>query len=129
MASGHKKYAQPYCSKYVTTNTVDPIRSDEPPFIRNFPRFLYQLYERQTAFSLTFLNTFKTRKSKSASRKSMSTTKSPRQKTQTQTQQQQQPGFKTIGQANKSNSTKSPTASMPAIPSDFEHIFHYSEAS
>lgn len=122
--TGNKKYVQPYSSRYVTSNTVDPIRADEPPYIRNFPRFLYQIYEKQTAFSLTIMGTFKqanVRKSKSASRKSVST-RSPNVRGQ-----QDQSGFRTMGQSERT--TKSPQNAVAAVPSDFEHIFHYSEAN
>lgn len=147
-----RRYEQPYSSRHVIADTRDSIRSEDPSYIRNFPRFLHILYRKQTPFNSTILATTR-HATKSINRKS-SSAKSPdirrpatpteasntaslrqqqqqqgqislTQANQTSAQQQQQPpqqpGFKTLGQANKS-----PTQ-MSAMPSDFEHIFHYSE--
>ena len=129
--SGSKKYEQPYSSRHVTENTADSIRADEPVFIRNFPRFLYALYKKQTPFTINLLTHIRSLRSdnKSSSRKSVSTN-SPREATDTPASptvkqaQPQQPNFKTLGAGAGNADNPSPMSSMP---SDFEHIFHYSE--
>lgn len=126
MASNGKKYVQPYSSRHVVSNTHDSIRTDESSYIRNFPRLLHLLYRKQTPFHPAVLNTIKLLSEKpvirkSASAKTLERTKTP--SSQKTPHQQHQAGFKTIGKA----TTKSPTQQMSSIPSDFEHIFHYSE--
>lgn len=130
-----KRYEQPYSSRNVTQNTVDPIRRDEPSYIRNFVRFLHSVFIKQTPFDLRLLAhirtpTFEKNETKSASRKSVGSkspdnvNSAPNAAKQPTRQQPQQTSFRTLGQ----NATKSPSP-MSSMPSDFEHIFHYSETS
>lgn len=146
-----KNYQQPYSSRHVLNDTRDPIRSEDLAYIKNFPHFLHLLYSRQTPFDRTILITSR-QMAKSSGRsdgKNKSPARSPqprrpqspapppatRDKSATvsdtvtdkslQTQQQekqQSAGFKTLGAK-----AKSPTVAMSKVPSDFEHIFHYSE--
>lgn len=143
MAPAAKKYQQPYSSRHVQQNTRDSIRSQEPPYIKNFPRFLHIIYNRQTPYNSAILaatrgavkSAGKSRGSRSPSGNGQdSRRRSPSEKsitTRNQQQQEQQPaqqdpqqssGFKTLGAK-----AKSPTAAISTMPSDFEHIFHYSE--
>lgn len=161
-----RKYEQPYSSKHVIRDTVDGIRSQEPAYIKNFPRILHQLFRKQTPLSSTILMTLyqpvatdagnsssgkspltnrvqatstqskKFKSNTTSSRKSIRS-KSPNQSSKQQQKQQSQPqneipqasqqqkqptGFQTLG----GKTTKSQTQ-MSSVPSDFEHIFHYSE--
>lgn len=134
--AGNKKYEQPYSSRHVIHNSYDSIRADEPAYIKNFPRFLHTLHKKQTPFSLNLLayinplsEHLKHERLRSSSSKKSVTAESPVEqissaKSPTSAAKQakkQRTGFKTMGQTTK----KSPTVS--SMPSDFEHIFHYSE--
>lgn len=120
--TNHKRYEQPYSSKHVIHDTTDSIRADEPAYIKNFPRFLVNVYKKQTPFNTDILANIRpiinTTEPKSASRKSLATQSpertivSPPLPAAT---------FKTLAPA-----TKSPSP-LSTMPSDFEHIFHYSE--
>lgn len=138
-----KKYEQPYCSKHVVHNTKDAVRQNDPVFIRNFPRMLHLLYRKQTPFNSTVLNAMRQLgESRSASRKSTSrgSPTSPKtsneaagsnQKTTHLHQQQQYshpPNFKTLAPKSAKSPTPTTNQQISAMPSDFEHIFHYSEA-
>lgn len=134
---GNKKYEQPYSSRHVIHNSYDSIRAYEPAYIKNFPRFLHTLYKKQTPFSSNLLANVRplseqlTRQEplqRSTSKKSVTADNSPQRVSSATTSPtsamklaKKQTGFKTI-----TRSTKSPAA-MSAMPSDFEHIFHYSE--
>lgn len=122
-----RRYQQPYSSKHVVTNVTDPVRSEESAYIKVFPRLLGILYRKQTPY-----NPVASTEKKDSSRKSVTTTSIRKDAPTQQAQQQQQPtplppppppvGFKTIGNV----AAKSP-GPMSSMPSDFEHIFHYSE--
>lgn len=116
-----KKYEQPYSSRCVTRNVEDSIRVDEAPYIKNFPYFLHLVYEKQTPFKLELLPYIGSRnRPPSNSKRSQSGKVSPAK------QASQPNSFRTMGQ--EVLNEKSPTSPMPTVPSDFEHIFHYSEA-
>lgn len=130
-----KKYPQPYNSKHVINSTSDLIRNDEPLYIKKFPKFLSTLYRKQVQFTPQASGSNRpspvavTTEDRSSSRKSLVV--SPTNTISSSANQQQQTGFKTLGQIAATNrniqiTTKSPTQ-MSAMPSDFEHIFHYSE--
>lgn len=117
-------YEQPYSPRHVIDNTVDPLRADNALYIRRFPRFLYNLYRKQTPFNPRMikrkLKLRTTPREKSPSVKA-SVSKSP----EMTVSDSQPPPFKTYA---TSSSAKSPApGDMAAVPSDFEHIFHYSE--
>lgn len=130
MASSRRRYEQPYRSKHVIHGTADSLRVEEPAYIKNFTRFVHALYKKQTPFHITVLDFIRPPISldyRSVNRKQASTsperaTRSPQVTPQQQRPDQQQAGFKTLG----AKATKSP-APLSAMPSDFEHIFHYSE--
>lgn len=138
-----KKYPQPYSSSHVINNSSDGlIRADEPLYVRKFPKFLSKLYSKQVVFHPNNLPTVRIAASptaqvtlaiddRSSSRKSLDI-RSPARTTSASSQQTR---FKTLGKSadvgakiiqSGSPATKSPTH-MSALPSDFEHIFHYSE--
>lgn len=142
---GSRRYEQPYSSRHVLNDTTDSIRAQEPAYIKNFPRFLHLLYRKQTPFNSIIMATIQqattSRTKKSSSNRSPAHTraaspikeasntaslrKSLQQKSPKKSesnQQTQHVGFQTLGQRAK----KSPTQ-MSSVPSDFEHIFHYSE--
>lgn len=132
-SQGSKRYEQPYSSRHVIHNTTDSIRADEPTYIRSFPRFLNSIFKKQTPFTLVILAhirtpnaTFyhETRPTIGLAKKSV-TPRSP--DTPTLANKQIQQGFKTIGSVAHKSPTP-PPAQMTAVPSDFEHIYHYSEA-
>lgn len=106
----NKRYAQPYGNKHIITDSTDTIREEDPPYIKNFPRFLHLLYRKQTPFSSDLLPHVKIQTERSRSR----SFKSEKQ------------GFRTITQNKDNNESRSP-APLSTVPSDFEHIFHYSE--
>lgn len=117
------KYAQPYSSRHVINNTKDFIRSEEPNYIRQFPRLLYALYKKQTPYAPAGANTNTSTRSPheaSTNKSTGSRTPSPVGANQQQAANQQ---FQTLGP----NAGKSPSNNMSTMPSDFEHIFHYSE--
>lgn len=88
-----RRYEQPYRSRHIINGTIDPLREDLPAYIKNFVRFLHNIYMKQTPFKVE------------------------------RNLDRQQSGFKTI-----SNRTpKSPVATISAVPSDFEHIYHNSD--
>lgn len=131
MASSRRRYEQPYRSKHVIYGTADSLRVEEPAYIKNFTRFVHALYKKQTPFHITILDYIRppiSLDSRSVNKKQVSI--SPERVTrctqasaqQRPDQQQQQAGFKTLG----AKATKSP-APLSSMPSDFEHIFHYSE--
>lgn len=132
LTQSNKKYPQPYSSRHVISNTSDSVRADEPVYIRKFPRFLTALYNKQTPYNQNIVPSIRVAPSPedeyTSSKKSL-TSKSP-----IRASSAQQRSFKTLGQTSVSGKTsqnnmitiKSPTQ-ISAIPSDFEHIFHYSE--
>lgn len=135
MAFSGRRYEQPYRSKHVIYGTPDSLRAEEPTYIKNFSRFVHALYRKQTPFNPIILEHILPANSidfKSTSRKTVSVsperarTESPQRPSRQRLDQhhQQKPGFKTLGP----KATKSP-APMSAMPSDFEHIFHYSDTS
>lgn len=126
MSQGSKRYEQPYSSRHVINKTTDSIRSEEPAYIKNFPKFVNLVYRRQPPFSVTQMNyirqqntnsTHETKHSNTLTRKSIGN-RSP------DVSPSRQQGFKTMGPT----AHKSPTTQITAVPSDFEHIYHYSEA-
>lgn len=133
--TGNKKYEQPYSSRHVIHNSYDSIRADEPAYIKNFPRFLHTLYKKQTPFSPNLLANMRPLSEhlrneplRSTSKKSItadgpeeriSSAKSPVSAVK---HTKRQTGLKTMTRTAKNSPT--PISSMP---SDFEHIFHYSE--
>lgn len=131
----NKKYTQPYNSSHVIKNTQDPIRSDEPAYIKNFPRFLNMLYKKQTPFHIDLLVHYRPVQDKPTpitTRLDKNVEKTLQSIRQTAIKSQQKQGFKTLIQ-NQQEQQEQPEASvkntnqLTALPSDFEHIFHYSE--
>lgn len=148
----NKKYEQPYRSQHVMHNTRDSLRSEEPSYVKEFPHTLHLLYKKQTPYTprrillgqvrspisktiRTSAGQEVTRALKSpqasTSRKSDEKAKSPAQTNRPLTPSankestaNQPLSFKTMGTITAS---KSPTQVSASIPSDFEHIFHYSE--
>jgi len=120
-----RKYDQPYSSRHVINNTCDSARNEEPIYIRHFPRFLHALYRRQTPvnsnLTLNPRSPSPLYEQKSKSRRSLASQSPDRASTPGRVVQQQG-NFKTLGQG----TTKSPSP-ISTVPSDFEHIFHYSE--
>jgi len=140
--SGQKRYKQPYSSQHVQSNTTDPIRAYDPVYIRDFPKYLYKLYKSQTAFLKNQRSKAKQRNvvsaptspsaENSASNNSLSQQNERTEKTSTRSmsvspepKNMTTQGFKTIGKTTKSPNAMA--AGLSALPSDFEHIFHYSE--
>lgn len=130
-----RKYPQPYSSRHVIDNTADTNRKDEPAYMRNFSRFVHAIYSRQTPFSIGLLAhikaSFSSRNTRSSSRKSISAKSADERTSSGQTNAstkprspQDQAGFRTLGQ----DAGRSPTP-LSTVPSDFEHIYHYSETS
>lgn len=152
----NKRYEQPYRSQHVLHNTKDSLRAEEPSYVKEFPHTLHSLYKKQVPFNprktllpksparipkairASMAQTIKGPKTPSysaqpsVSRKSADNTKSPSTNTNTNTntitnkesQYVQPSNFKTVGTA----PSKSPSTPLSvSMPSDFEHIFHYSE--
>lgn len=138
-----RRYEQPYSSKHVLHDTTDTIRAQEPAYIKNFPRFVHQLYKKQTPFnSIVLANLQAVSRNKTNSSRGQVASRSVainreasnnvaggrsqahKSARQADPAHQAQPaGFQTLGQ----KTTKSPQQQMSSVPSDFEHIFHYSE--
>lgn len=151
-----KKYEQPYRSQHVLHNTKDSLRSEEPSYVKEFPQSLHLLYKKQTPYIPRRLSLSQPRSPLSKPLRTSTgqditrTLKSPVQTTQTSSSRKSeektaspvspnrainipatreststQPlSFKTMGTITAS---KSPAQVSASIPSDFEHIFHYSE--
>lgn len=148
-----KRYEQPYRSQHVLHNTKDSLRAEEPNYVKEFPHTLHVLYKKQVPFNprrtpqskspariprpikASMAQTAKGPKTPSyhtqpsTSRKSAENTKSPTTNNNTnattkESQYVQPNNFKTVGNA----PSKSPSTPLSvSMPSDFEHIFHYSE--
>lgn len=123
-SQNHKKYEQPYSSRYVTRNIEDSARADEAPYIRNFTRFIHLVYRKQTPFQVELLPYLAGKNVTSPVPKSNSKSISDKQASAKQVPDQQN-SFRTMGPG--APKEKSPTNTMTTMPSDFEHIFHYSE--
>lgn len=119
-----KNYEQPYNPRHVIDNTVDSLRADNALYIRRFPRFLHNLLRKQTPFNPRMIK--RKLKLRTAPReKSPSTKISVTRSPEVTVSDSQPPAFKTFA---TSSSAKSPgPGEIAAVPSDFEHIFHYSE--
>lgn len=120
-----KNYEQPYSSQHVINNTTDTLRSENALYLRRFPKILHTLYKKQTPFNPRLIKR-KLKRSvappdRSPSARAVMSTKSP----EVSSVSQPPVAFKTFGGAS-SSSAQSP-AQISTVPSDFEHIFHYSE--
>lgn len=138
----NRKYTQPYTSLHVIKNTPDPIRADEPAYIKNFPRFMNMIYKKQTPFHIDLLAHYRPPhqvKSNTPTTMGAPTTlmesikiveKTIQSNKPTTIKSQQKQGFKTMAQNQQQELQQENSKNLnqvTALPSDFEHIFHYSE--
>lgn len=139
-AGQRKNYEQPYSSKHVQANTNDPLRYADPYYIKIFPKYLNAVYRRQQPFNARFYKrtaaSYNADPSTSENSHSpdnameSSETRSPSspQTNIKNTANTPQHGLKTIGGQSNSRSPSTSANQLSNMPSDFEHIFHYSEA-
>lgn len=120
----YKRYVQPYNSRHVINNTTDSTRAEEQAYIKNFPRLLHALYRKQTPFNLNLLANV-ARSSRFGVQQDYKTRSSSRKSEPTRSAERTNDDLAITPKRNQQNTNFKTLAST--VPSDFEHIFHYSE--
>lgn len=135
-----KKDLRPDTSYYVMQNLSDPSRASDPAFLKLFPFHIHKVFAKQPQYRYKPSKSSdarkgaepgaKDRRSGSAKkRKSVETTDGQVTETNAEQTRSQDSAQKNDLRIVKKDAQNNLQNNMSAMPSDFEHIFHYSDTS
>lgn len=122
---------QPATNRYIINNTVDASRAESPAYIKRFPRLLQALYRKQVPYAPNQSPIHETTPPQISAKVQAAGSIEPKPMSNPRSDRSLPLGFKTMGKIganNEPNQTASKT-SLSQVPSDFEHIFHFSETN